>query len=282
MSYSVIKSFAKINLALNITGKTPLLHKIETLVTFIELHDVIFIKKTNKKNHQVFFYGNFSKNISNYNNTVIKLLNILDQKNLLNNHKFQIRIQKNIPQKAGLGGGSMNAANILNYFLKKKILKIKNKDIVNITSLIGSDVFLGINQTNTIFTSNNNIKRFFKCPRYHVLLAKPNFGCSTKTIYSLVKNFTRAKFNFQKKLLLSSEFLIDQSNALEKVAFLKYPILKTIKSFLESLITPIFVRMTGSGSVIVGYYQFKKDCEMAKVHFKRKFKNFWCITSKTI
>jgi len=282
MSYSVIKSFAKINLALNIIGKTSSLHKIETLVTFIELHDLIYIKKTSKKNHQVSFYGKFSKNISHNNNTVIKLLNILDQKNLLNNYKFQIRIQKNIPQKAGLGGGSMNAANILNFFLKKKILKINNKDIINITSLVGSDVFLGINPKSIFFTSQNNIKRSFKCPQYHVLLVKPNFGCSTKTIYSSVKNFTKSEFNNRKKLLFSSKFLIDQSNALEEIVLLKYPILKKIKSFLESSINQIFVRMTGSGSVIVGYYKLKKDCEVAKVHFKRKFKNFWCISSKII
>ena len=45
---------------------------------------------------------------------------------------------------------------------------------------------------------------------------------------------------------------------------------------------PLFVRMTGSGSVIIAYYQSKKDCEMAKVQFKRKYKNYWCNTSKTI
>ena len=45
---------------------------------------------------------------------------------------------------------------------------------------------------------------------------------------------------------------------------------------------PLFVRMTGSGSVIVAYYQSKKDCEMAKVQFKRKFENYWCNVSKTL
>ena len=36
---------------------------------------------------------------------------------------------------------------------------------------------------------------------------------------------------------------------LEKVAFTKYPKLKILKSFLENLNQPLFVRMTGSGSV---------------------------------
>ena len=40
--------------------------------------------------------------------------------------------------------------------------------------------------------------------------------------------------------------------------------------------------MTGSGSVLVAYFHSKKDCEMAKVQFKRKFRNYWCNTSKTL
>ena len=40
--------------------------------------------------------------------------------------------------------------------------------------------------------------------------------------------------------------------------------------------------MTGSGSVLVAYYEKKQDCELAKVKFKRKFKNYWCNVSKTI
>ena len=40
--------------------------------------------------------------------------------------------------------------------------------------------------------------------------------------------------------------------------------------------------MTGSGSVIVAYYLSKRDSEIAKVQFKRKFNKYWCITSKTI
>ena len=43
MSYSRIKSYAKINLALNITGKTSKLHKIESVVGFVTLHDLSLI-----------------------------------------------------------------------------------------------------------------------------------------------------------------------------------------------------------------------------------------------
>ena len=82
--------------------------------------------------------------------------------------------------------------------------------------------------------------------------------------------------------MFRSSFLSKQENALEQIAFLKYPKLKRLKIFLENLKKPVFVRMTGSGSVIVAYYRSKRHCELAKVKFKRKFKNYWCNTSKTI
>ena len=281
MSISKIKSYAKINLALNVTGKLISLHKIESIVTFVSLHDLITIKKINSSKHQVNFNGMFSKNIKK-DNTVTKLFDILDEQKLLNNKKFQIKIQKNIPQEAGLGGGSMNAANILNFLIKKRFIKLNQEQILKISNLIGSDVILGISPTSAILKSNNVIKKFFKCPRFYTLLVRPNFGCSTKKIYLGVKKFTKSKFNNPKKAMFGSKFLINQENALEKIAFLKYPKLKKIKSLLESLKKPLFVRMTGSGSVIVAYYRSKRDCELAKVQFRRKFKNYWCNTSKTI
>ena len=281
MNIYKIKSFAKINLALHVTGKLSKLHKIESIVKFIKLHDLIKVKEINSKNHKISFNGDFSKKITR-NSTVNKLFNILDSQKLLKKKKFQIKIKKNIPQESGLGGGSMNAANILNFLLKKKFIKLNQKKILKISSLIGSDVILGIKSNDTILSSKNIIKNFSKNLKFHTLLVKPHFGCSTKKVYSGVKKFTKPRFNIPKKNMFSLRFLLKQENTLEKIAFLKYPKLKTIKSFLESLNKPLFVRMTGSGSVLVAYYQKKQDCELSKVQFKRKFKNYWCITSKTI
>ena len=44
MKLNKIKSHAKINLSLNVTGKKSYLHKIESIISFIELHDEITIK----------------------------------------------------------------------------------------------------------------------------------------------------------------------------------------------------------------------------------------------
>ena len=276
-----IKSYAKLNVALNITGKNSSLHKIESIVVFVTLHDEIFIKKINSQKHNIIFTGKFSRNISK-DNTISKLLEILENKDLLKNKKFKILVNKNIPNRAGLGGGSMNAANILKYFVKKKIIRISKKELEKISHLIGSDVVLGLNSTNSILNSKNQIKCFKNYKKFYVLLVKPNFGCSTKYIYSKVKKFSKARLLKPNKNMFNNKFLKKIGNSLEPIAFSKYNKLKMIKLFLEKSTMPIFVRMSGSGSVIVAYFKTKGRCDKAKKQFNKKYKKYWCMSSKTI
>ena len=278
--FDKIKSHAKINLALNIVGKSKSLHKIESIVSFIELHDEIYIKRINKQNHQISFFGEFSKNI-NSKNTVSKLIEILDNKNLLKK-KFYIKIRKKIPIKSGLGGGSMNAATILKYFLKKKIIKLSKKEVLEVSRFVGEDVILGLNSSLLILNSKNEIKQFKGCKTFFTLIVKPNFGCSTKEIFSRVRKFEKSRFNKPNKKMFDSKYLNEMHNSLEPIVLMKYPKLKKIKSFLEGLSKSLFVRMTGSGSAIVAYFENKKDCDKSMTQFKKEYKKYWCISSKTI
>jgi len=281
MSKAQIKSYAKLNLALHVIGKNSLLHRIETIVAFISFHDEIFIKKIKSNKHNISFTGKFSHNISR-NNTISKLLKILEKKKLLKDIKFKIKIIKKIPNKAGLGGGSMNAASILKYFVKKKIIKTSKKELISISKLIGSDVVLGLEFKNSILNGRNEIKRFKNCKRFYTLIIKPNFGCSTKEIYSKVQKFKNPKLNRPNKRMFDFDYLKKLDNSLEQIAFSKYPKLSKIKLFLEESYSPIFVRMTGSGSALVAYFQSKERCHKAKKHFSKNYKNYWCISSKTI
>ena len=281
MKVSKIESHAKINLALNVTGKTTKLHKIESIITFIHLHDLIYLKQINKKNHEVSFEGEFSKKI-NKKNTVTNLLKLLDKKNFLNDKKFEIKIIKNIPQEAGMGGGSMNAASLLNFFIEKKIIKIKKNKLKKISNEIGSDVILGIKPSSAILLSNGDIKKYKNKIKFYVLVTKPNFGCSTKYIYSKVNSFSKPRFKPPKQKLFEAKYLKILDNDLEKVALNKYPELKRIKIYLSGLPNALFVRMSGSGSSIVAYFHSKKACKKACSQYKRKFNSNWCIESKTI
>ena len=157
MNFKIIKSYAKINLSLGVVGRLKSgYHKIESLISFLNLYDEIKIKKINNKDHKIKFFGKFSKGIRR-NNTIFNLLKILDKRKLLNNQKYLIKIKKNIPQKAGLGGGSMNASSVIKLFISKKILNYSKKNLIKLSNQIGSDVKLGLDNKNKILHSSGNL-----------------------------------------------------------------------------------------------------------------------------
>ena len=283
MKFIKIKSYAKINISLGVLGKLKSkLHKIESLIAFLNFYDEIFIKKIKNKEHKVVFIGKFSKGISK-SNTIIKLLRILDNKKILKNQKYFIKINKKIPQKSGLGGGSMNAASIFKYLLNKQKIKLNQREILLICSKIGSDVAIGMQNKTSILYSNGKIKSLNnKNLKFYTLSVRPNFGCSTKSIYRKVKNFSRPIFKKNNKLNFNNKFLSNIKNDLEIPAFHQYPALKKIKIFLEKVDKVLFVRMTGSGSTIVGYFNSKKTALNAKKILKKNYKSYLCILSKTI
>ena len=280
MRYYKIKSYAKVNISLKVLGKFKSnLHKIESLVTFINLYDEIFIKKINNKDHKIIFYGKFSKGISK-NNTISSLLKIIEKK--LYGQKYLVKINKKIPQKSGMGGGSMNASSLLKFLIKSQKLNLSSKEISKISSKIGSDVIVGMNSKMSILYGNGNLKNLNKNMNLYTLLVRPNFGCSTKDIYKNVKIFSKPIFKLNKRININHNFLSYLGNDLEEPAFRKYPILKKIKIFMKKLDKILFVNMTGSGSTIVGYFISKKATLNAIKILKKKYKNYWCITSRTI
>ena len=282
MKFNVIKSYAKINLSLGVTGRlNSKYHKIESLVSLLKLHDEVKIKKINKKKHKIQFFGKFSKGI-NKENTVYKLLKILDEKNLLNNEKYFIKIKKNIPQKSGLGGGSMNASALIRFFIYKKILNFSKKNLIKLSKKIGQDVQFGLDNKIKILHSNGNLESTAKKIGLFVIIVKPNFGCSTQLIYKGIKKYSQKKLKMKTKEYLSFVNILKLENDLEKVVFKNYPKLKIVKLFMQSLPNIRFARLTGSGSAMLGYFSSKNEAINAAKLFKKKYKNYWCITSKTI
>ena len=110
----------------------------------------------------------------------------------------------------------------------------------------------------------------------------PNFGCSTKHIFSEVKKFSKSIYSNTNKNYLSTNNLLKSNNDLEIVVFKKYPKTKKLKHFLLKLPKVIFVRMTGSGSAFVAYFKFKNSAKNAAKIFKNKYKGYWFTISKTI
>ena len=282
MSFKKLKSWAKINLSLNVIKKLPNnYHKIESLITFAQLSDEIKIKTTDKVNHKISFSGKFSKGISK-NNTIIKLLNLLEKKELIKDKKFEIKVIKNIPQKSGMGGGSMNAACILKYLMKKNFFNISTSKTKELANKVGSDVILGLEKKNSILLRSGKTIRLNNKLNFHVLIAMPKIGCSTKDIFSKVRKFSKPLYLNRNKSFFGTNNLVHSNNDLENIVFNKYSKIKNLKHFLSSLPDVVFVRMTGTGSAVVAYFKSKKTAKNAAIIFKNKYKSYWYIVSKTI
>ena len=76
--------------------------------------------------------------------------------------------------------------------------------------------------------------------------------------------------------------ILNGKNDLEKSAFKLYPALKKIKNILNQNKQANFVRMTGSGSAIIMYFNSNKFAKNALKIYKRKLNNCLCIITKTI
>ena len=282
-----IKSYCKINLSLRVLKKLNSgYHNIMSLITFCDLHDVISISKIRNLKDKINFSGKFKKGINKKSNTITEVLNLLRNKKLLENQAFKINIKKNIPHGSGLGGGSSNAADLLNYCNLKMKLKLNKNKIKKLASQIGSDVPVNLERKNTFLTGKKDkILRFSQKFKLNLLIVYPNLICSTKKIYQKNKkiSFSKRQPSFSaisnKKLI---NFLKSEHNDLEKTVIKIYPKVKKIIDYIKSQKGCYFSRITGSGSACIGIFSNMKNAIYAQKLIKLKYPKYWCAVSKTI
>ena len=282
-----IKSYCKINLSLKVLRKLNSgYHNIISLITFCDLHDVITISKIRNLKDKINFTGKFKKGINEKSNTITEVLNLLRNKKLLENQAFKINIKKNIPHGSGLGGGSSNAADLLNYCNLKMKLKLNKNKIKKFASQIGSDVPVNLERKNTFLTGKKDkILRFSQKFKLNLLIVYPNLICSTKKIYQKNKkiSFSKLQPSFSaisnKKLI---NFLKSEHNDLEKTVIKIYPKVKKIIDVIRSQKGCHLSRITGSGSACIGIFSNMKNAIYAQKLIKLKYPKYWCAVSKTI
>ena len=235
-----IKSYCKINLSLRVIKKlNNNYHNIISLITFCNLHDVISISKIKSSKDKISFSGKFKKGINNRSNTVSKILNLLRRSKLLRNQTFKINIKKNIPHGSGLGGGSSNAADLLNYLNLKMKLKLRKKKLIQLANQIGFDVPINLEKKNTLLTGKRDqILRLNQKFKLNLLIVYPNLICSTKEIYKNNKKISLSKpqYSFRvknnKKLI---NILKNENNDLEEAVIKIYPKVKKIIEYIKSI-----------------------------------------------
>ncbi len=282
-----IKSFCKINLSLRVLKKLNNgYHNINSLITFCNVHDIVTISETLGKKDNISFSGKFKKGISLKSNTITKALYQLRKKNFLGKKIFKINIKKNIPQGAGLGGGSGDAAILLNFLNQKMNLKISKNELKKIALKIGSDVPVYLEKKNTFLTGKTgDLLRLNNKFNLNILIIYPNIVCSTKKIYKSNKVFTlaRPQHNFNKKNKKQLLFyLMNEKNDLEKTVVKFYPKVGKIIEILKSQNDCLFSRITGSGSACIGVFSNMRAAILTQKLINLKFPKYWSVISKTM
>jgi len=267
------KAYAKINLFLNVFNKTKdNLHNLKSLVCFIDLYDEIVISKSNKFSLKI--KGPFKNFIKKRENIIEKTFIIFSKFTGLKTN-YKILLNKKIPVSAGLGGGSADAAAVLQglNLLNKK--KIKKKDLFKLAMKIGSDVPACLYNKNVFFFGYGQIlSKAPKIPPVSVLLINPYKELSTKKVFDIYK---------KKKLIKKSNFvyknffswILEQNNDLQKYAEKFIPEIKKMIKFLSSSKNCFFSRMTGSGPTVFGLFKKEVDANKANLLLKKNHPKWW-------
>ena len=278
----ILKSFSKINLSLKVNRKlkNSRLHEIQSYFCLVNLYDDIKIKKIKDQKDIIRFRGKFSKYIKKSSNSVIDVLNILRERNLISSY-YSVSINKKIPVFGGMGGGTSNAICLVKHLTRNKI----DKNLLKVLSKrIGSDVRIFFYQQGFI----SNLKKIYSFQKKHCLyflLVYPTIKCSTKYIYSKVRKFSqKSDFSF-KKIEVKNKFiklLINENNNLQSIVENKYPTIKRLIIEIRQRKGCYFSRMTGSGSVCYGVFKSKKSAKAALNIIKVKYPKYSSWVAKTI
>ena len=115
----MILSPAKLNISLNVNSLLDNgYHSISSYVFFLDLFDKLYIEKSSF--NSVIISGLFKDDlINNGGDTIINKSISFCKNHYKINQNLIIKLEKNIPVSAGLGGGSANSASVIRYFLSK-------------------------------------------------------------------------------------------------------------------------------------------------------------------
>ncbi len=243
-----IKTPAKINLTLEITGKRDDgFHNIQSIMQMIDLYDYLTIEVKNSDKTDIYLSGTNPNIPYNEKNIVYKAIKLFIEKVNLKPYKFSVYIEKNIPIEAGLAGGSTNAAGTLLAINKLFDEPLTQKELHDLCAKLGSDLNVCLQGGCTLATGRGEKVESITFREYPVSLIKPHIGISAKEgyqKYSLMSE--KCKFDNTHKMIdcLNNNKDIKHLlyNDLETAVYPYYPDLKKIKSTNPNAI------MSGSGS----------------------------------
>ena len=274
---------AKINLTLRILGKNETgFHLIESITAFSDFGDEVEIF-TNSSRDQLEISGPFSKDLEG-DNIVVKALEYF-RKETIWTQPITIKIFKQIPVAAGLGGGSADAACVLKMLnLLAPKARVSEEKMAEIGLNLGSDVPACLSgKTLKMEGRGEKLSIIGRIPNMPILLVNPNIRLSTKAVFETFSKkglFKPADENANVDVeKIFKGIGCNTPNDLIEPAIKLAPVIKEVLFVLRKLKGIKTVGMSGSGATCFALFEPNDTVSVLKA--EEQIKNYGWWTAST-
>ncbi len=275
------KGYAKVNLFLDVLGKTEGFHDIDTVVATVNLFDTVSVTKRRDDKIVLRTASSLYTLPKEDDNNAYKAAKLFQ--NTFKTGGVDIFISKRIPVGGGLGGSSADISATLNAM--KKLFGIE-EDVKPLADSLGSDAGYMLTGGFARLTGRGEKVEFldFGDLKLHLIIAVPIGGVSAKEAYSEYdKSPLPVRSGGTEEIIknLSSGRVVkgDFYNALYDASSRINPKISAVYGLIASL-SPNAVVMSGSGSACIGVFSSKELCEWAKD--KLKYENLKLFVTETL
>lgn len=179
------KAYAKITLYLEVKDRINGLLQFRNVIVPIDLFDMVYLDV----HHEMHIETDKSYLPNDKRNTVYKAIDLMKQTYHIEDN-FKVRIVKNIPAQSGLGGGSADAACVIQMLNEMYHLQMSREALIDIASQVDEDTaFCLFNEPALVEGYGEIVTPIpFNAELYYVLV-KPGFGVSTKSFLRKYSDF---------------------------------------------------------------------------------------------
>jgi 4-diphosphocytidyl-2-C-methyl-D-erythritol kinase len=261
-----IKAPAKVNVRLEITGKRPDgYHDIFSIMVPIEVFDSLEVRRNDTG--QIQFKSKGFDVPEAPTNLVYRAANSFFERTCIENRGVDIKLEKNIPVAAGLGGGSSDAASTLMALNELYGFPLKKENLHEIAVKLGADVPFFLEAVPSIATGIGEIlEPVPNWPEFWYLIVTPQVEISTAWVYQNYKmELTSNEYDYIRKTLKNDDVIISNilKNDLEKVTSTRFPIINTLKRKIMDAGAEGSI-MSGSGPSVFGIFLSREKAVSAR------------------
>ncbi|MBO5026991.1 MAG: 4-(cytidine 5'-diphospho)-2-C-methyl-D-erythritol kinase [Clostridia bacterium] len=280
-----IKSYAKINLTLEIQGVENGFHLLDSAVANIDICDTIYLKKKKGKYSNVIMHGQGSEHIPPEKNNALKAAEAFSA--AFGTDGAEITVFKDIPIGAGLGGSSADICGVLNGMARLYGIEDREK-VKALADTLGSDTGYMLNGGFARMQGRGEQVTPIKTDMtLYLLVICPKSSVSAGACYQKYDELphTLAWRESQTENCIRALLEKDVNGVGASLTNDLYvPALHVNDDVLTAYeqarsFSPLGACMSGSGSAVFALFETKELCMWAKSRYKGKFRVF---TAKTI